>query len=119
MSSVSARSHTGQNFLSSRYRPLVGPLINDRGNTPAEAARVAGLAGIAVIAGRGGIGWLLDRFNAARLLACVCLAVITSLLLLVSTRGKLVDAFAALLLGSVLGAEVDLHPQSGVPVLAA
>lgn len=83
------------------------PMLADRGNSPTQAARIAGLAGVAVIAGRGGIGWLLDRFNAARLLACVCLAVITSLLLLVYTRGELVEALAALLLGSVLGAEVD------------
>ncbi len=83
------------------------PMLVDRGNNPAQAARIAGLAGIAVIAGRGGIGWLLDRFNAARLLALVCCAVITSLLLLIYAHGKVPDAFAALLLGSVLGAEVD------------
>ena len=83
------------------------PMLVDRGNNPAAAARVAGLAGLAVIAGRGGIGWLLDRFNAARLLACVCLAVVASLLLLIYAQGKLPDALAALLLGSVLGAEVD------------
>ena len=83
------------------------PMLVDRHNTAAAAARIAGLAGIAVIAGRGGIGWLLDRFNAARLLALVCLAVITSLLLLVYAHGQLPDAIAALLLGSVLGAEVD------------
>ena len=83
------------------------PMLIDRGNNPAEAARIAGLAGVAVIAGRGGIGWLLDRFNGARLLAAVCLAVMASLLLLIYAHGKLPDAFAALLLGSVLGAEVD------------
>ncbi len=83
------------------------PMLVDRGNTPAEAARIAGLAGIAVIAGRGGIGWLLDRFNAARLLACVCLAVMTSVLLLIYGHSRLTEACAALLLGSVLGAEVD------------
>jgi cyanate permease len=83
------------------------PMLVDRGNNPAEAARIAGLAGIAVIAGRGGVGWLLDRFNAARLLALVCLAVVTSLLLLIYAHGRLPDAFAALLLGSVMGAEVD------------
>jgi predicted MFS family arabinose efflux permease len=83
------------------------PMMVDRGNAPATAARIAGLAGIAVIAGRGGIGWLLDRFNAARILACVCLAVVASLLLLIYAHGRLPDALAALLLGSVLGAEVD------------
>ena len=83
------------------------PMLVDRGNNPVEAARIAGLAGIAVIAGRGGIGWLLDRFNAARLLACVCLAIVVSLLLLIYAHGRLSDALASLLLGSVLGAEVD------------
>ena len=83
------------------------PMLVDRGNNPAEAARIAGLAGIAVIGGRGGIGWLLDRFNAARLLALVCLAVVTSLVLLIYAHGSLPDALAALLLGLVLGAEVD------------
>ncbi len=83
------------------------PMLVDRGNNPAEAARIAGLAGIAVIAGRGGVGWLLDRFNAARLLALVSFAVITSLLLLIYAHGRLPDAVAALLLGSVMGAEVD------------
>lgn len=83
------------------------PMLMDRGDNPSEAARVAGLAGVAVIAGRGGIGWLLDRFNAARLLACVCLAVAASLLLFIYAHGKILDAFAALLLGCVLGAEVD------------
>ena len=83
------------------------PMLVDRGNNPVEAARIAGLAGVAVIAGRGGIGWLLDRFNAARLLACICFAVVASLLLLTFAHGRLADAVAAFLLGSVLGAEVD------------
>ncbi len=83
------------------------PMLVDRGNTPPVAARMAGLAGIAVIAGRGGIGWLLDRFNAARLLALVCVAVIAALLLLRYAHGRPAEAVAALLLGSVLGAEVD------------
>ena len=83
------------------------PMLVDHGNNPAEAARIAGLAGIAVIAGRGGVGWLLDRFNASRLLALVALAVVTSLLLLIYGHGRGPDALAALLLGSVMGAEVD------------
>jgi len=83
------------------------PMLVDRGNSPAEAARIVGLAGIAVIAGRGGVGWLLDRFNAARLLALVSFAVVTSLLLLIYTHARFPNACAALLLGSVMGAEVD------------
>jgi nitrate/nitrite transporter NarK len=83
------------------------PMMIDRGFTPAAAARVAGLAGIAVIVGRGGIGWLLDRWNAARLLAGVALVVMVSLLLLVYGRGNVSSYVAAFLVGSVLGAEVD------------
>ena len=83
------------------------PMMIDRGFAPAAAARVAGLAGIAVIFGRGGSGWLLDRFNAARLLAGISLILITSLLLLLNAQGKLSSSLAAVLLGSVLGAEVD------------
>ena len=83
------------------------PMLVDRGNNPTEAARIVGWAGIAVIAGRGGVGWLLDRFNAARLLALISLAVVTSLLLLIYGHVRLPDAIAALLLGSVMGSEVD------------
>ncbi len=83
------------------------PMLVDRGNSPEQAAHVVGFAGVAVIVGRGGIGWLLDRFNAGRLLALVCVAVMTSLLLLIYAHGRLSDAFAATLLGLVLGAEVD------------
>ena len=83
------------------------PMMIDRGVTPAAAARFAGLAGIAVIFGRGGIGWLLDRFNAARLLALVALTIVASLLLLLYAAGNLASSLAALLLGCVMGAEVD------------
>jgi len=83
------------------------PMMIDRGFTPAAAARVAGLAGVAVIVGRGGIGWLLDRLNAARLLTGVAVVVVVSLLLLLYSRGNLSSYIAAFLVGSVLGAEVD------------
>ncbi len=82
------------------------PMMIDRGVAPAAAARFAGLAGFAVIFGRGGIGWLLDRFNAARLLALVALTIVASLLLLYAA-GDLASSLAALLLGCVMGAEVD------------
>ena len=83
------------------------PMMIDRGFNPRAAASVAGLAGIAVIVGRGGIGWLLDRFNAARLLSIVAVLVICSLLLLLYAKGDDASYLAALLIGSVLGAEVD------------
>ncbi len=83
------------------------PMLVDSGATPGQAARIVGFSGVALILGRGGIGWLLDRFNAARLLALVCLIVAASLLILTFAHGRLPAAVAALLLGAVLGAEVD------------
>ncbi len=85
---------------------LVSMMI-DRGLTPRAAAGVASLAGFTVIAGRAGIGWLLDRWNAARLLACIALIVVAAMVLLAYVPGRPAAYTAALLVGSVLGAEVD------------
>ncbi len=82
-------------------------MMVDRGFTPLAAAKVASLVGIAVLVGRAGIGWLLDRMNAARLLAAIALIVVIALLLLAFTNGRQAGYLAALLVGSVLGAEVD------------
>lgn len=85
---------------------LVSMMI-DRGFTPSAAAGVASFAGLTVILGRGGIGSLLDKWNAARLLACVALLVVAAMLLLAYVPGRPTGYIAALLVGSVLGAEVD------------
>ena len=82
-------------------------MMIDRGFHPSTAANIAGLAGLAVIVGRGGIGWLLDRFNAARLLSIVAMAVVCALLLLLYAHSNAASYLAALLIGVVLGAEVD------------
>ena len=82
-------------------------LLTDRGTSPGEAATIASAAGIAVIAGRAGIGWLLDRFHAGRLLAGVALLILTALLILLQARSIASGYAASLLIGSVLGAEVD------------
>ncbi len=85
---------------------LVSIMI-DRGFTPSAAAGVASLAGLTVIAGRAGIGWLLDRRNAAHLLGCVALIIVAAMLLIAFVPGRAASYTAALLIGSVLGAEVD------------
>ncbi len=85
---------------------LVSMMI-DRGFTPPAAATVASLAGLTVIIGRGGIGSLLDKWNAARLLGCVALLIFMAMLLLAYVPGRPASYAAALLVGSVLGAEVD------------
>ena len=82
-------------------------MLTDRGISPPEAATIAGAAGIAVIAGRAGIGWLLDHFNPARLLAGVALMIVAALIVLLTSHSRASGYVASLLVGCVLGAEVD------------
>ena len=83
------------------------PMMVDRGFSPPEAARLAGLSGLAVLVARGGLGWVLDRMHAPYVLAAV--AVITGVvpLLLAYGSGPAAGYLAAVLLGSAIGAEVD------------
>ncbi len=83
------------------------PMMTDRGFAPAEAARIAGLTGLAAIVARSGIGWLLDRTFAPRVLAAVSLVAGGAFLLLAYGSGAGSSYGAALLLGVVVGAEVD------------
>ena len=83
------------------------PMMTDRGLTPAAAARVAALTGLAAIIGRGGLGFVLDRVHASYVLAAVVLVAVTAYLLLVFAEGLLVVTIAAVFIGMVVGAEVD------------
>lgn len=83
------------------------PMMTDRGFTPAQAARIAGLTGLAAIASRSGIGWLLDRTFAPRVLAAVALVAGVAFGLLTYGPGAPSSYGAVLLLGVVIGAEVD------------
>lgn len=83
------------------------PMMIDRGFTPAAAARVAGLTGLSAIASRAIIGLLLDRIHAPRLLGAVSLIGALALLLLVFGQSNLSSYAAVILLGTVIGAEVD------------
>ena len=83
------------------------PLFSDLGAEPGQAAQIASLLGLATIAGRIGVGMLLDRFPAN--------LVTMATLLLASTGALLLYAFglqfaplAVMLLGLAAGAEVDL-----------
>ena len=80
------------------------PMMVDHGLTPAAAARVAGLAGLATLLARGGMGWILDRAPASIVIATI--SVLTSLsMILFATAATFY--LPALLLGSAIGAEVD------------
>lgn len=82
------------------------PMMVDHGLTPGEAARVAGLSGLSVLA-RGGLGWVLDRVHAPYVLAVVGAIAAAVPLLLAYGEGPAAGCLAAVLLGSAIGAEVD------------
>jgi MFS family permease len=83
------------------------PLLVDEGLTRPEAGRIAGLIGIAVIAGRFFVGALMDRFFAPYVAAAVvviCAAGCAALAL----GGQAVAPLGALAIGFAIGAEVDV-----------
>ena len=83
------------------------PILTSRGFTPAAAAQLAGVTGLSVIVGRGGIGWLLDRLHPPRVVCGVALLSVAVFLLIAYGEGT-ASAFAiAALLGLTVGAEVD------------
>ena len=83
------------------------PMMVDHGFTPPEAARLAGLSGLAVLVARGGLGWVLDRVHAPYVLALVAAITGAVPLLLTYGEGAAAGYLAAVLLGSAIGAEVD------------
>ena len=83
------------------------PMMVDHGFTPAEAARIAGLSGLAVVVVRGGLGWVLDRVHAPYVLAAIAVVAAAVPLLLAYGEGPAAGYLAAVLLGSAIGAEVD------------
>lgn len=87
----------------------VVPMLVDRGLTRSEAAGIAGTLGIAVVIGRVGIGYLLDRFRAA-LIARVLLTItaIGCVLLSIEGTGNIVAIVAVMSMGLAAAAEVDL-----------
>ncbi len=85
------------------------PLMIGRGYAPAAAARFAGLAGFAALVSRGVSGWVLDRVQAPRVLATITLIAVMALLLLsYGTAPPAMYYLTVLMLGSVIGAEVDV-----------
>ena len=83
------------------------PMMVDHGFTPGEAARIAGITGLAVVVVRGSIGWLLDRIHAPYVLAVIAVVAAGVPLLLAYGEGPSTGYLAAVLLGSAIGAEVD------------
>lgn len=83
------------------------PVLLSRGMTPATAAGLAGLLGIGSILGRIGGGFLLDRFDAARVAAVSVTLPAIAVLLLLAFPGDLAAGIACLVIGLGIGTEVD------------
>jgi cyanate permease len=87
--------------------PHFVPLLGDAGMDPRAAGRVAGEIGLAVIASRMLVGYLLDRIFAPRIAILICLiAAAGSLMFLFN--GVSSASITAIGLGVALGAELDL-----------
>ena len=83
------------------------PIMVGRGFTPQGAAQVAAMTGLAAIVGRGGIGWVLDRFYAPYVVCAIALLAAVAFLLIAYGTGTASAYLVAILLGAVVGAEVD------------
>jgi len=84
------------------------PVLLARGQSPATAAAVAGLLGMGSITGRIVGGFLLDRFDAARVAAASVALPAGAVLLLLGFPGSVpAAAVACMVIGLAVGTEVD------------
>ncbi len=83
------------------------PLFTDLGAEPMQAAKIASLLGLATIAGRIGVGMLLDRYP-ANFVAMAALLVAAAGALLLYSFDLRFASLAVMMLGLAAGAEVDL-----------
>ena len=79
----------------------------DLGMTLAQATAMQSALGLALIVGRIGTGWLLDRVHASVVLVGMCVAASIALLLLYAGAPFGTAPLCAILLGLVIGAEFD------------
>lgn len=84
------------------------PLLTDRGVSPGDAARIASVAGIALILGRVGAGWLLDHVFAPYLTVAFLCGPLLGIALLYQGAVGGEAVLCAGLIGLGVGAEVDL-----------
>jgi predicted MFS family arabinose efflux permease len=83
------------------------PVLLARGMTPATAAGFASLLGIGSILGRIGGGFLLDRFDAAKVAAISVTLPAVAVVLLLAFPGDAAAGIACLIIGLGIGTEVD------------
>jgi MFS family permease len=85
-------------------------LLTDRKISAQEAALCASSLGGASLVGRVGVGWLLDRFFAARVAFVVYLLAAGGLVLLARAESFAAGCVAAMLIGIGVGGEADITP---------
>ncbi|HEY6991889.1 MAG TPA: MFS transporter, partial [Bryobacteraceae bacterium] len=85
-------------------------LLTDRGLSPATAAKVLSVAGLATLASKLLTGPFLDRLRANRVAALLFLCTAVGLALLVSANKISISYSAAIFVGIGMGAEADVVP---------
>ena len=85
-------------------------LLTDRGISPGSAALAVSAMGGAILAGRLATGWLLDRFFAPRVGACLFALSALGTILLAGARTLPAGIGAAALIGFGMGGEGDVTP---------
>ena len=94
-------------FFSGGYLFHLISLLRERGFTPAAAAQVQSLVGVAILVGRLGSGTALDRFSPS-LVATITFSVSALGCLLLLFSNPLCMGIAALAIGLTIGAELDI-----------
>jgi OFA family oxalate/formate antiporter-like MFS transporter len=85
------------------------PILMDHGLDPPTAAKMMGVVGLGLMAGRIGVGFLLDRvWGPAIAFPALCLPAIACFLLMGTSSDMTMITIAAFLLGFAAGAESDL-----------
>jgi predicted MFS family arabinose efflux permease len=85
------------------------PLLRDRGMTPEDAAALAGVMGFAVVVGRIGVGYLVDRFRGPAVARVLLLTTSAGCFLLtIEGAPTWVAVISVMSIGFAAAAEVDL-----------
>jgi MFS family permease len=87
--------------------PHFVPMLTDGGLTPVAAGTVAGEIGLAVIASRLVVGFLMDKLFAPRIAIAICLIAAVGCILFIA-NGISAASLTAIALGFAMGAELDL-----------
>jgi len=86
----------------------LAPMLSDQGVSPQRLALAISFLGIAILIGRVGSGYLLDRFFAPRVAMCLFGAAACGIVLLRTAAGSGLVFLAVFLVGLGMGAEVDI-----------